>query len=87
MEILNNIWQAFSTENELLLNIIIIPIFFVEAFIIMVLFTNILKINTTKKQHLLFTIIFGCVSIFTFYFIKFNIFVIILSIMEVDYER
>ena len=69
MEMLNNIWNALSTENELLLNTLFIPIFFVEAFIMLNLFTSILKIKHSKYQDLVFTSIFGLTCIFAYYFI------------------
>lgn len=69
MEILNSIWNALITENELLLNFLFIPIFFIEAFIMLNLFTSILKVNYTKEQKWMFTCIFGIISILSYYFI------------------
>lgn len=69
MEILNNIWIALSTENELLLSLIIIPIFFIESFVMMTLFTSIFRINHNKKQKFIFTVIFGIICLLAYNFI------------------
>lgn len=65
MEILNNIWIALSTENEMLIKIIYIPLAFAEASVYMLLFTTILNIPATKKQkceYVLFASILGILS-------------------------
>jgi len=69
MQILNNIWNTLSTKNEFLINILSIPCTFIEAFIILNLFTSILKIKYTKTHNLMFTIIFGITCIICYYFI------------------
>ena len=43
MEILNNIWLALTTENQLALNIVAIPLTFVAASVSTLLFTTFLK--------------------------------------------
>ena len=50
MEVLNNIWNALCTENVGLVTIITIPLIFVEMFLMLLLFTNLLNIKSTKKQ-------------------------------------
>ncbi len=50
MEILNNIWNALSTENEMITKIITTPLSFIEVYLTFKLFTTILKTNYTKKQ-------------------------------------
>ena len=54
MEILNNIWMALSTPNELNTQIITLPFTAIEAYIGMFLFLNILNITTTKKNKILY---------------------------------
>ena len=57
MEIFNSIWTALSTPNEGLLNILTIPLFFVEAIITMLLFLNItplISLLENKKPYILF---------------------------------
>ncbi len=56
MEILNNIWTAISTPNELLINISLIPASFVENYLIMTLFTSFLNLSINKKKKLLYII-------------------------------
>lgn len=75
MEILNNIWMAISTPNEGLLNILTIPLFFVENYLIMVLFISILNIKSTLTQKLVYVSLMSIISMFTTYFITspFNI--------------
>ena len=65
MEILNNIWNALSTENELLINIISIPCTFIEIYLTFRLFAVILKTNYTKKQLYVYVISVSLVSIIT----------------------
>ena len=87
MEILNNIWTALSTPNEGLLNIITIPLFFVETFLIMQLFLSVIELDHTKKQTIVYTISISVVSIFTKFFISnpFNIFMNYLAIFLLAY--
>ena len=58
MELLNNIWMALSTPNELIMNVITVLTSFIEMFFIFKIFTLILKITYTKKQSLIY--IFSC---------------------------
>ena len=63
MELLNNIWTALTTENEILINILSIPLTFVEAYVYMLLFTNILKINSNKKQKIIYIFVSAALGI------------------------
>ena len=76
MEILNNLWLAVSTPNEELMNLITIPLFFVEVFIIMQLFIYIADIKASTYQKIIYIISASCSSIITNFFIPnpFNIF-------------
>lgn len=76
MEIFNSIWNALITPNENLLNIIMIPLFLVEALITMHLFLNVIGMNSTKSQRMLYTILISIISIFTIFVIPnpFNIY-------------
>ena len=56
MEMLQTIWTALTTENPNMINLISIPLTFVEVFISMLLFSVILKIKITKKQGLIYVI-------------------------------
>ena len=68
MEILNNIWMALSTPNEGLLNVITIPLFFVENYLILTLFISILNFNATKKQKINYVLLTSLISIMSMYF-------------------
>ena len=77
MEILNRIWTALNTENEVMFKILSIPFLFIEAYLMFKLFTTILKINYTKKQLLLYIFPVCLVSIICSTFIPepFNVFI------------
>lgn len=77
MEILNNIWVALSTPNEGLLNVLSIPLYFVEAFLTMYLFLNVIGINSTRKQRITYIISFPVLGLLTMKLIPdpFNIYI------------
>lgn len=59
MEILQTIWTALTTENELLTNIIILPVGFVESIVNYLIFSTLLNINCNKKQVIKYVV---CIS-------------------------
>ena len=64
MEIFQTILTALTTENELLTNILLIPVIFIENFIFMLLFTTLLNINSNKANKFKYVIIVSlCVTI------------------------
>lgn len=63
MEILNNIWIAISTPNEDLINVLSVPLIFIEAYLSLLIFTSILNIKTNKKQKLLYVIISSLIGL------------------------
>lgn len=69
MEVFNNIWNALTTENELLINIIFMFLVFLESFVMYSLFTSILRIKSTKEQSFTFTCIFAIICVLAYYFI------------------
>ncbi len=65
MEILQNIWMALTSENEMLVKLISIPCMFIEITVSMLLFTTILNIQPNKKQKIKYLIsisIFAIIS-------------------------
>ncbi len=62
MEILQIIWTALTTENELLTKILFIPETFLETFIGMLLFTSILNITVSKKTKIKYIIYFSILA-------------------------
>ena len=54
MEMLSNIWNALSTENIEFINFISKPMVVVENFLVLLLFLNLLNIQCTNKQKLMY---------------------------------
>lgn len=54
MEVLNNIWSSMTTENEMLIKILSVPLLLIEVSVTMLLFTSILNIKANKKQKILY---------------------------------
>lgn len=77
MEVLNNIWIAISTPNVELMNILFIPLFLLENYLTLFLFTSILNISSNKRNTLIYVLIMSAVSIINLFFITnpFNIFI------------
>lgn len=69
MEILNNLWLAVSTPNELLINIIAVPSAILENILILLLFLSILNSSSDFKQKALFVIIMTVTSFISMNFL------------------
>ena len=69
MEILNNIWSALNSPNEILINLLAIPATAFEYYLTMLLFIHIIKISPSFKQKIIYVTITTCISIFTMFFI------------------
>lgn len=69
MEMLSNFWTALSTENVELVELIIIPFRFIECFLSLVLFINLLNIKASNKQKLLYFLLTCASSTLTSAFI------------------
>ena len=54
MNIFQTIWTAMTTQNETLIPIIVLPLYFVEAVVNMLLFTTVLNISTSKKSKIIY---------------------------------
>lgn len=76
MEVLNNIWVAISTPNEGIINILMTLATFVEAILIMVLFTSLLNIKPSRKQTITYISILIITSLISMYLLPnpFNVF-------------
>ena len=81
MEILQTIWNALTSENEVLLNIVSIPMTFIELTLTLLLFTTLLNISFSKKQGIIYILCNLSVAILTSYFIPspFNTFINIMA--------
>ena len=80
MEILQTIWTALTTENEVLSNILIYLLNFIELTLTMLLFTSILNISATLKTKIYYVSTFTILSILSGCFVPapFNTFVNVL---------
>ena len=76
MEILNNVWIALSTPNELAMNMLLIICGMLEGFLTMLLFISILKLETTKIQKLVYVLFSLILAVLNTYVIPspFNVF-------------
>ena len=71
MEILQTLWNILITPNERLSNILICPFSFVEAYLYMLTFITLLKIETNHKQRILYTTIFALVAVINIIFVPY----------------
>ena len=62
MDILQAIWSALTTPNEMLTKILFIPINFLDAFIGMLFFTTILNIDASKKRKIVYVLVYGAIG-------------------------
>lgn len=70
MELLQTIWTTLTTQNEALIQIISIPLTFLEIYLYTLLFTTILNISKNKKQVIVYVITFSLITIFLNNFIS-----------------
>lgn len=82
LDTFNAVWTALTTTNEELIRVLSIPCNFIEITVTMLLFTTLLKIETTRKQRITYVIFLSLLGILTTYFIPapFNIFINIVSL-------
>lgn len=64
-EVLQTIWISLTTENEFLTKLIGIPSIFIEAYVLMLLFSIILNINITKNKKIIYVAIIGFLGVIT----------------------
>lgn len=63
MEVLNNIWIAISTPNEVLVNTLVIPLFLLEHYLTLFLFMSILDISCKRSNKIAYVLIMSVISI------------------------
>ena len=63
MELLNNMWIALTTPNQMLTCLLTIPLFFIENLLILYLILSIFKIEINRKMKIVYVIISSFVSI------------------------
>ena len=69
MELLQTIWNALTNENEVLMNIISVPMTFIEISLTFLLFTTVLNISFTKKQAILYIVLSSSIGLILPYII------------------
>ncbi len=63
MEILQTIWSALSSENNIAMTVISIPMTFIEVTLTFLIFSQVLNISYTKKQGILYVVSFSTIAI------------------------
>lgn len=81
MEILQTIWNALTTENELIIKLQGIPLTFIEMYLTITLSLTLLNINSTSKQKSLAVIILSIIGLLTTFLVPtpFNTLINIIS--------
>lgn len=69
IQFLSNIWKILMSQNLSLVNILVLPLFPVENFLIMRIFLNILDIKATKKQKIIYIACLTIINILNLYLI------------------
>lgn len=69
MQFLNNIWVALTSENETLVNLLMIPATVIEAYIFMSLFLILTNITAAKKQKFIYVLGMSLIGLLTSYII------------------
>ncbi len=69
MEILQTIWTAVTTENELLIKLISFPMLIIELTVSMLLFTTILNISSSKRQRIIYVSLLSFIGVVTTFII------------------
>ena len=77
MDILHNLWNIVSTEDENLMKYILVILGLIESYVTLKFFTTILNIEYTKKQKNLYIIVMEVVMILSTFFIpkQFGLFI------------
>lgn len=69
MEIFQTIWTALTTQNEELAILFCIPLFFIDTFVNMLLFTTLFDISASKKRKIIYFVCMAIVAIISRTFI------------------
>lgn len=59
MEFFQTILTAVTTPNENLINILGIPLAYLDVFVVMLFFTTIMNISANRKQKIIYVIVYG----------------------------
>ena len=77
MELINNIWIALSTPNQLIMHLLSIPSIIIENLLLMILFLILAHKKVGKKEKIIYIIVSSFLSIFSLNLIPqpYNIFI------------
>ena len=77
MELLNNIWNALTTPNETLINIILLPSAIIETILTLMVFTTVFNLKPSTKQNIAYILSYSILTFLTAYFIPspWNVFI------------
>ena len=92
MDILSNIWNALCTENPQLLENLYFPLLLIESYMILIIFSNVLNLKSTRKQRILYVLAQSISGLITQYGIPspYNIFmnyIFVFSFVYVIFEQ
>ncbi len=62
MNTLQTIWSALTVPNEILVKVLSVPIAYLDAYIGMLFFTSLLNINVTKKQKIVYVLLYASIG-------------------------
>lgn len=62
MNTLQTIWSALTVQNEILVKVLSVPIAYLDAYIGMLFFTSLLNINVTKKQKIVYVLLYASIG-------------------------
>lgn len=62
MNTLQMIWSALTVPNEPLINVLLIPLGYLDAYVGMLYFSSILNIDCSKKRKILYILIYGTIG-------------------------
>lgn len=83
MEIIQTMWNAITTPNEIAMSILYFPLSFTDTFVNMLLFTTLLNITAPRKNKLFYIIIVGLIASISRIFIPdpYGIFINMISVI------
>lgn len=62
MNTLQTIWSVLTVPNEILVKVLSVPIAYLDAYIGMLFFTSLLNINVTKKQKIVYVLLYASIG-------------------------
>ena len=68
MEIFQQIWHALTTPNKLLIDILSVPLSFIEVTLSMLLSTTMLNVKTARKQRFIYILSLSIIALISHIF-------------------